>query len=67
MTAPASLAGNGAATQTQATARRNDATMKPMFLAFLATVVLAVLADFGLDRAGFSVQDVTAGPSVRLD
>lgn len=41
--------------------------MKPMVLAFLATVVLAVLADFVLDRAGFSVQDVTAGPSVRLD
>lgn len=41
--------------------------MKPMLLAFLATAVLAVLADFALDRAGFSVQDVTAGPAVRLD
>ncbi|WP_280960203.1 hypothetical protein [Antarcticimicrobium luteum] len=41
--------------------------MKSMYLAFLAIVALAVLADFGLHRAGFSVQEATSGPSVRLD
>jgi hypothetical protein len=41
--------------------------MKSMYLAFLAIVVLAVAADFALDRAGFSIQEVTSGPAVRLD
>lgn len=41
--------------------------MKSMYLAFLAIVVLAVAADFSLHRTGFSIQDVTSGPSVRLD
>ena len=41
--------------------------MKVMLAAFLAAVVIAVAADFGLHRAGFSSQEVTAGPSVRLD
>lgn len=38
-----------------------------MLLAFLTIAVVAVLADFGLGYAGFSVQDVTSGPAVRLD
>lgn len=41
--------------------------MKPILLAFLATAVLAVLADFAPGRAGHSVQDLTAGPAVWLD
>ncbi|MDZ4096922.1 MAG: hypothetical protein U1D35_18665 [Paracoccaceae bacterium] len=41
--------------------------MKPMILAFVAIAVVAVLADFGLDYAGFSAQDTTSGPAVRLD
>lgn len=41
--------------------------MKSMFLAFLAIVVVAVVADVGLDYAGFSAQEATSGPSVRLD
>jgi len=41
--------------------------MKSMYLAFLSIIVIAVLADFGLHNAGFSAQDVTSGPSVRLD
>lgn len=61
--------------------RRNDLTggggtatgiigetkMKSMYLAFLAIIGIAVAADYGLDRAGFSIQDVTSGPAVRLD
>jgi hypothetical protein len=41
--------------------------MKSMYLAFLATVVIAVVASFWLDNAGFSAQEVTSSPSVRLD
>ncbi|MEZ5733392.1 MAG: hypothetical protein R3D97_13845 [Paracoccaceae bacterium] len=41
--------------------------MKSMYLAFLAIAVIAVIADIGLGHAGFSVEDVTAGPAVRLD
>lgn len=41
--------------------------MKAMFLAFLATAVIAIGANLALDRAGFSTQEVTSGPSVRLD
>ena len=41
--------------------------MKTMFLAFLAIAVIAVVADLGLARAGFSTKDVTTAPSVRLD
>ncbi|MGB3314253.1 MAG: hypothetical protein WBB85_07555 [Albidovulum sp.] len=41
--------------------------MKVMFAAFLAAIVIAVVADLGLHRAGFSSQEATAGPSVRLD
>ncbi|WP_274378822.1 hypothetical protein [Alkalilacustris brevis] len=41
--------------------------MKAMYLAFAATIVLAVLANIALDRAGFSTEEVTSGPAVRLD
>lgn len=41
--------------------------MKAMFLAFVATGVIAVAADFGLHRAGFSAADHTSGSNVRLD
>jgi len=41
--------------------------MKSMYLAFVAIVVLALAADFALDRAGFSSQEVASGPAVRLD
>ena len=41
--------------------------MKSMYLAFLAIVLLSVAADYALDYAGFSTQDVTTGPYVRLD
>ncbi|MDP2738652.1 MAG: hypothetical protein Q8O82_08105 [Pseudorhodobacter sp.] len=41
--------------------------MKSMIFAFVAILGVAVLADIGLSRAGFSTQDVTSGPDVRLD
>ncbi|MEF3046459.1 hypothetical protein [Pseudotabrizicola sp. L79] len=42
--------------------------MKSMFMAFLATIVLAVVADFGLDQIGFSAAERTISPeNVRLD
>ncbi|MCV2864519.1 hypothetical protein [Defluviimonas sp. WL0075] len=41
--------------------------MKSMYLAFLAAILIAVIAHFGLDYAGFSSRDVTSGPAVRLD
>jgi len=41
--------------------------MKAMFLAFAATIVIAVAADYGLHHAGFSSSEQTAGPAVRLD
>ena len=41
--------------------------MKSMYLAFLAMVVVAVVADFGLHNAGFSAKEETSGPAVRLD
>ncbi|MFT7060227.1 MAG: F0F1-type ATP synthase membrane subunit c/vacuolar-type H+-ATPase subunit K [Pseudorhodobacter sp.] len=41
--------------------------MKSMFSAFLAIGLVAVLASFGLGNAGFSAQEVTSSPSVRLD
>lgn len=41
--------------------------MKIMFAAFLSAIVIAVVADLALHRAGFSSQEATAGPSVRLD
>ncbi|MDH5452310.1 MAG: hypothetical protein OEY05_01670 [Paracoccaceae bacterium] len=41
--------------------------MRSMFLAFLAIAVIAVAADLGLDRAGFSSQEASTGAAVRLD
>lgn len=41
--------------------------MKSMYLAFAAIAAVAILADLGLARAGFSTAEVTAGPAVRLD
>lgn len=41
--------------------------MKTMLLAFVAVGVIAVGANLILGQAGFSSQDRTAGPDVRLD
>jgi hypothetical protein len=41
--------------------------MKAMFAAFLAIAVIAVGADYGLDRAGFASDEVLSSPNVRLD
>ncbi|MGJ8557904.1 MAG: hypothetical protein ACSHW6_12750 [Sulfitobacter geojensis] len=40
--------------------------MKAMLLAFLAVAVIAVGANTVLEQAGFSSQNRTAGPAVRL-
>lgn len=40
--------------------------MKSMYLAFLAIGILAMLASIGLGYVGFSTQDFTSSPSVRL-
>jgi hypothetical protein len=40
--------------------------MKSMYLAFGAIGLVAVLASVGLDYTGFSAQEVTSSPSVRL-
>jgi hypothetical protein len=40
--------------------------MKPMLLAFIAIVVIAVAANRLLDEVGFSSQDRNAGAAVRL-
>jgi hypothetical protein len=41
--------------------------MKAMLAAFAAIAVIAVAANFGLQQAGFSAADRTAGDAVRLD
>ena len=41
--------------------------MKAMLAAFAATILIAVAADFALDRAGFSAAERTTSPSVRLE
>jgi hypothetical protein len=41
--------------------------MKIMLLAFLATAIIAVGSSFVLKQVGFSSQDRTVSPSVRLD
>jgi hypothetical protein len=41
--------------------------MKTMFLAFATIILLAFAADVILDYVPLSTQDVTSGPSVRLD
>ena len=40
--------------------------MKAMYMAFLASAVIAVGAYYGLNAIGFSSQDRMAGDSVRL-
>ncbi|WP_258165093.1 hypothetical protein [Oceanibium sediminis] len=40
--------------------------MKAMFAAFVALVVITVGAWYGLNHAGFSIQDRTSGDAVRL-
>jgi len=41
--------------------------MRAMYLAFLATALIAVGAYFGLQYIGFSTAERTAGDAVRLD
>ncbi|WP_406644810.1 hypothetical protein QEZ52_13100 [Aliisedimentitalea scapharcae] len=41
--------------------------MKAMLTSFAAIVLIAIAANFGLERAGFSAQDVHSGTAVRLD
>ena len=41
--------------------------MKPMLWAFAATIVIAVVAGYGLDLIGFSAAEQGSGPAVRLD
>jgi hypothetical protein len=41
--------------------------MKAMYAAFVAIALIAVVADIGLGRAGFSAAETTSGPAVRLD
>ena len=41
--------------------------MRAMFTAFLATIVIAVGADFALDRIGFTSAEQGSSSSVRLD
>ncbi len=41
--------------------------MKAMLAAFAMIFVIAVAANFGLDEADFSSQEVQSSPSVRLD
>lgn len=41
--------------------------MKAMFTAFVAIAVIAVGANYGLDHAGFSSEEIQTAPSVRLD
>ncbi|WP_296373397.1 hypothetical protein [Yoonia sp.] len=41
--------------------------MKPMLIAFVVAGLIAFGADYGLDYAGFTSQERTAGAAVRLD
>ena len=41
--------------------------MRVMFLAFAAVIVIAALANIGLEQAGFSSAKRQAADSVRLD
>lgn len=41
--------------------------MRAMLIAFLAIVVIAAAAFFGLNRIGFSSAERLSAPSVRLD
>ena len=41
--------------------------MKVILMSAIAIAVIAVAANFGLERAGYSAQEQNAGSSVRLD
>lgn len=41
--------------------------MRPMLIAFAATIVIAFGADMLLDHAGFSAQEQNTAAAVRLD
>jgi hypothetical protein len=41
--------------------------MREIFLAFAAMAVISVGASYALPQFGFSSQETTAGPAVRLD
>ena len=41
--------------------------MKAMLAAFAATALIAVLASYGLNQAGFSSKEMTSDANVRLD
>ena len=41
--------------------------MRAMYLAFAAIAVISVVAWYGLNLAGFSTAEQTAGDAVRLD
>ena len=41
--------------------------MRPMLLAFAAIILIAFLADYGLDQAGFSTAEQGSTAAVRLD
>ena len=41
--------------------------MKAMLAGFAAIVAISVVAHFGLDRAGFSSEDVYSNENVRLN
>lgn len=41
--------------------------MRAMLLAFAATIVIAIAANFTLNNGGFSAQASSSGPAVRLN
>lgn len=41
--------------------------MKAMLTGFVAIILIAVAANFALERAGFASADVNSGTAVRLD
>jgi hypothetical protein len=41
--------------------------MKAMLTSFAAIALIAIGASFGLDRAGFSSEEVNSGSAVRLN
>ena len=47
--------------------RRRSDTMKTMLIAFAAALVIAVVADVGLNNAGFTSAERQTAPHVRLD
>ncbi|MEE2775017.1 MAG: hypothetical protein VYE27_08900 [Pseudomonadota bacterium] len=41
--------------------------MRPMFAAFLALILISIIANQMLNSGGFSTQEVTSSASVRVD